>query len=200
MTPEDVAGLLVRVLAVEVRADPETWFVWSSGRRAPIYCDNRRVLGFPEERRQIASALSRAVTEAFPQVQTIAGTATAGIPWSALVAEDLKLPMVYVRSAAKDHGRGKQVEGRLEAGTRTVVLEDLISTGGSSGNSVEALRREGAQVLGVQGIFSYGLPEAERRFAELGLPAYALSDFATLVRILPVSQEEARVLHAWREQ
>lgn len=200
MTPEEVARLLVRVGAVEVRADPETWFVWSSGRRAPIYCDNRLLLGFPEERRQISGALSRAVTQAFPEAQTIAGTATAGIPWSALVAEELKLPMVYVRSAPKDHGRGKQVEGKLEAGAHVVVLEDLISTGGSSAGTVEGLRKEGAQVLGVQAIFSYGLPAAEQRFEELGLPAYALSDFTTLVKILPVSPEEARVLHAWREQ
>jgi orotate phosphoribosyltransferase len=200
VTPEEVARLLVRVQAVEVRADPEQWFVWSSGRRAPIYCDNRLVLGFPAERRQITEALTHAVKDGFPEVETVAGTATAGIPWSALVAERLGIPMVYVRGAAKEHGRGRQVEGKLEAGARVVVVEDLISTGGSSGSTVEALRKEGARVLGVQAIFSYGLPAAERRFEEMGLPAQALSDFATLVRTLPLSPEQARVLQEWRER
>jgi orotate phosphoribosyltransferase len=200
VTPEEVARLLVRVRAVEVRSDPEQWFVWASGRRAPIYCDNRLVLGFPDERRQLAEALADAMRSAFPAVETVAGTATAGIPWSALVAERLGLPMVYVRGAAKEHGRGKQVEGNLGPGVRVVVVEDLISTGGSSGGTVEALRKEGAQVLGVQAIFSYGLPEAEQRFEEIGVPLQALSDFATLVQTLPLSPEQARVLQAWRER
>jgi orotate phosphoribosyltransferase len=198
MTPEDVARLLVRVGAVEVRSDPERWFVWASGRRAPIYCDNRLVLGMTEERRLIGDALVRAVEDHFSGLNAIAGTATAGIPWATLVAERLELPMAYVRGAAKGHGQGRQIEGRLPPDARVVVIEDLISTGGSAGNSVEALRKDGAEVLGVQGIFSYALPEAERRFAELRVRAYSLSDYPALLETLTLSASEARVLHEWQ--
>jgi orotate phosphoribosyltransferase len=200
VTPEEVARLLVQVGAVEVRADPDQWFVWASGKRAPIYCDNRLVLGFPEERRQIADALAAEITRSFSGVETVAGTATAGIPWAALVAERLALPMVYVRSAPKEHGRGRQIEGRLQAGAPVVLVEDLISLGGSSSGAIEALRKEGAPLLGVQAIFSYGLPEADRRFAELGVQARALSDFSTLIETLELSPEQARALHSWRER
>jgi orotate phosphoribosyltransferase len=198
MTPEDVARLLVQVGAVEVRPDPERWFVWASGRRAPIYCDNRLVLGMPEERRRIGDALAGAVADRFSGLDAIAGTATAGIPWATLVAERLELPMAYVRSAPKGHGQGRQIEGRLPSDARVVVIEDLISTGGSAGNSVEALRKVGAEVLGVQGIFSYALAEAERRFAELGVRAYCLSDYPALLETLTLSPSEARVLREWQ--
>ena len=198
MTPEDVAKLLVRIGAVEVRCDPNDWFVWSSGRRAPIYCDNRRTLGFPEDRKSIADALASAITDAYAMVETIAGTATAGIGWAALVGERLGLPMVYVRSAAKEHGQQRQVEGKLDPKTRVVLVEDLISLGGSAGNGVTALRNAGTEVLGIQSIFSYGLPEAVRRFAGLEVRARALSDFDALLATLTLSEEQARALHEWR--
>ena len=199
MTPEEVAKLLVRIGAVEVRCDPGDWFVWASGRRAPIYCDNRRTLGFPEDRKAIADALASAITDAYAMVETIAGTATAGIGWAALVAERLGLPMVYVRSEAKEHGQRRQVEGgKLDAGTRVVLLEDLISLGGSAGNGVTALRNAGAELLGIQAIFSYALPEATRRFAKLEVRARALSDFDALLATLTLSEEQALALHEWR--
>jgi orotate phosphoribosyltransferase len=198
MTPEDVARLLVRLGAVEVRADPEKWFVWASGRRAPIYCDNRRLLGYPEERAQIAEALTRAVRD-HSQVHGIAGTATAGIPWAALVAERLSLPMAYVRSAKKEHGQARQVEGRLPDGCRVVLIEDLVSLGGSSAQAVEALRTEGFEVLGVQAIFTYGLSESERLFSKLGTQLRTLSDFPTLLTTLDLTPEQLDALNAWRE-
>ncbi len=198
MTPEEVAKLLVRIGAVEVRCDSGDWFVWSSGRRAPIYCDNRRTLGFPEDRKAIADALASAITDAYAMVETIAGTATAGIGWAALVAERLGLPMVYVRSAAKEHGQRRQVEGKLGPKTRVVLVEDLISLGGSAGNGVTALRSAGAELLGIQAIFSYALPEAIQRFSDLGVRARALSDFDALLATLTLSEEQALALHEWR--
>jgi orotate phosphoribosyltransferase len=195
---EEIARFLVRAGAVEVRPDPEGWFVWSSGRRAPIYCDNRVLLGIPEGRTRVADALALAIRERFERPGAIAGTATAGIAWAALVAERLELPMVYVRPSRKEHGREQAIEGRLGAGARVVVVEDLISTGGSSGAAVEELRKAGAEVLGVQAIFSYALPEAELRFEELGVVARSLSDYPTLLRTLPLSAVQARALHEWR--
>jgi orotate phosphoribosyltransferase len=200
VTPAELARILVRVGAVEVRADPDHWFVWASGRRAPIYCDNRLVLGFPDERRRIADALAASVTEGFAGVEIVAGTATAGIPWAAMLAERLCLPMVYVRSAPKGHGQGRQVEGRLPEGAAVLLVEDLVSTGGSSASAVEALRKEGARLLGIQAIFSYALPEAERRFEEIGVQLRVLSDFPTLIETLSLSPEQARVLRSWRER
>ncbi len=197
MTPEEVARLLVRLGAVEVRADPEKWFVWASGPRAPIYCDNRRLLGFPEERRRIADALARAIREAHPELGGIAGTATAGIPWAVLVAERLGLSMAYVRRATKEHGQGRRIEGRLPERCRVVLVEDLVSLGGSSASAVEALRDEGFEVAGVQAVFTYALPESERRFAELGVPLSALSDFRSLLETLELSTDGSRVLEEW---
>ncbi len=198
MTAEDVARLLVRLGAVEVRTDPEKWFVWSSGRRAPIYCDNRRVLGFPDERMQIADGLARSIRDGYPDVEGIAGTATAGIAWAGFVAERLGLPMVYVRGAKKPHGQGRQIEGRLPEGCRVVVVEDLVSTGGSSVTTVEALRADGFEVIGIQAIFSHTLPDSQRAFDELGVPLRTLSDFPSLLRTLDLTPEQTQVLEDWR--
>lgn len=199
MKPEEVARLLLAVGAVEIRADPARWFTWSSGKKAPIYCDNRVLCAFPRERAVIADALAAAIHARFADVEVVAGTATAGIPHAAWVAERMALPMVYVRGSAKEHGQGRRVEGRRLSGERVVVVEDAISFGGSSLGAVEAIAAEGGRVLGVQAIFAYGFPETYRRFASAGVAWQALCDFETLISLLSTSEAEARALRAWRE-
>jgi orotate phosphoribosyltransferase len=199
VSPAEVAQLLVRIGAVEVRPDPEDWFTWTSGRRAPVYCDNRILMGFPAERQRIADALVEAVRASQPDVEVIAGTATAGIPHAAWVAERMRLPMVYVRASAKRHGKQKRVEGASLSGERVVVIEDLMSTGGSAADSVDALREEGGKVVGVQAIVSYGLPAAERRFEPLGVPIAALTDYDAILALLDLDEVRLRVLREWRE-
>lgn len=155
-------------------------FIWASGIKSPIYCDNRLTLGYPELRNQIAAGFVE-VINAIGGVELLAGTATAGIPHATLVADRLKLPLVYVRSKAKEHGQGRQIEGAYKKGQKVVVIEDLISTGGSSAKVVEALQAEGLEVLGVCAIFSYLLEAAAVRFEALGVPVYALSDLEALL-------------------
>jgi orotate phosphoribosyltransferase len=169
------AGLLD---AGAVRLSPRSPFTWASGLRSPIYCDNRQLLGFPELRGQIRRALAEAVALADPTL--IAGTSTAGIAWAALVAEELNLPMAYVRPEPKKHGMGRQVEGPHTDGHRVVLIEDLISTGGSSIKCVEALRHEDAQVVEVLALFSYDLPQAEAAFREAGVALKVLATFPEL--------------------
>ncbi len=176
MEPVDVASGLLDAGAV--RLAPLTPFTWASGLKSPIYCDNRQLLGFPALRSGIKAALAEASALLAPTL--IAGTSTAGIPWAAMVADQLGLPMAYVRPEAKTHGMGRQVEGPAGAGHRVVLIEDLISTGGSSIKCVEALLREGAQVLTVLALFSYGLPRAEAAFSAAGVPLRVLATFDDL--------------------
>ncbi len=198
MTPTEVARLLVEIGAIEVRVDPDEWFTWSSGRRAPIYCDNRIVISYPQVRARFATALADSIGERFPGVEVIAGTATAGIPHAAGVADRLSLPMVYVRGEAKGHGQQKRVEGRPLQGERVVVLEDLISFGGSSLSAVDGVGEEGGKVIGVQSIFTYGFPETVRRFEAAHVPWQALSSFDALLETLDLTPDQARVLLDWR--
>jgi len=177
MTQFDLAtGLLD---AGAVRLSPRSPFTWASGLKSPIYCDNRQLLGFPDLRRAIRDALAEKAAELKPTL--IAGTSTAGIPWAALVADVLNLPMAYVRPEPKKHGMGRQVEGPHADGQRVVLLEDLISTGGSSIRCVEALRHEEAQVLEVLALFSYGLPQADEAFQAAGVRLRVLTTFEELV-------------------
>ena len=169
------AGLLE---AGAVRLSPRSPFTWASGLKSPIYCDNRQLLGFPELRP--ASRRPWPQRAALAQPTLIAGTSTAGIPWAALVADQLGLPMAYVRPEPKNHGMGRQVEGPSGAGHRVVLIEDLISTGGSSIRCVEALRQEGAEVLEVLALFSYGLPQAEAAFLAAAVPLGVLATFEEL--------------------
>ena len=169
------AGLLA---ASAVRLSPRSPFTWASGLKAPIYCDNRQLLGFPDLRSGIGEALARLASQAQPTL--VAGTSTAGIPWAALVADRLGLPMAYVRPEPKSHGMGRQVEGPSGQGHRVVLIEDLISTGGSSIRCVEALRREGAEVLQVLALFSYGLPQGEAAFRAAGVELKVLATFDDL--------------------
>lgn len=176
MTARELAAALLDAGAV--RLSPQQPFTWASGLKSPIYCDNRQLLGRPELRRRIAADLVARARGLAPTL--IAGTATAGIPWAALVADALELPMAYVRAEPKKHGMGRQVEGPSAQGQRVVLLEDLISTGGSSLRCAEALRAEGADLLQVLALFSYGLDQATTAFAAAGIPLATLATFTDL--------------------
>ncbi|STO11663.1 Orotate phosphoribosyltransferase [[Flavobacterium] thermophilum] len=197
----DIAAKLLEIGAVALQ--PNEPFTWSSGLKSPIYCDNRLTLAYPDVRRTIADGLAELIRTHFPEADLIAGTATAGIPHAAWVSERLELPMCYVRSQAKAHGKGKQIEGKAEPGQRVVVIEDLISTGGSSLAAVRALKEAGCEVLGVAAIFTYGLDKAKQAFAAENLPAYTLTDYDTLietaVRLGAVSEHDLATLRKWRE-
>ncbi|WP_066318322.1 orotate phosphoribosyltransferase [Bacillus sp. FJAT-29814] len=174
-----IAEKLLEINAVALR--PQDPFTWTSGLRSPIYCDNRLTLSYPEVRRQIAKGLQTLIHNNFTGVEVIAGTATAGIPHAAWVSELMGMPMCYVRSKAKGHGKGNQIEGKVELGQKVVVVEDLISTGGSVITSVQALREAGCNVLGVVSIFTYGLDKGKIAFAEEGIVSHSLTDFPALV-------------------
>jgi orotate phosphoribosyltransferase len=176
LSARDLAGCLLEVGAV--RLQPLDPFTWASGLKAPIYCDNRQLLGFPEVRGQIIEALVARSLALKPTL--VAGAATAGVPWAAMVADRLRLPMAYVRPTPKNHGMGRQVEGPLAKGHRVVLIEDLISTGMSSLRCAEALRAEGAEVPAVLALFSYGLPQATAAFVEAGIEPAVLSSFEVL--------------------
>jgi orotate phosphoribosyltransferase len=193
-----ISGLLD---AGAVRLSPRSPFTWASGLRAPIYCDNRQLLGFPELRSAIKHALAEQAALARPTL--IAGTSTAGIPWAALVADVLGLPMAYVRPEPKKHGMARQVEGPHADGQRVVLIEDLISTGGSSIKCVEALRHEDAQVLEVLALFSYGLPQADAAFAAAKVDLKVLATFQELAERARtkglLDERDAASLAEWRE-
>lgn len=181
---DQVAQALLSAQAVQLSTDP--LFTWASGIQSPIYCDNRLLMGYPELREVVAKQLAEKIQAEFPGCEVVAGTATAGIPHAAWVSSEMRLPMVYVRSKAKEHGRGNQIEGKLSEGQKVVVIEDLISTGGSSITAVEALQKDGADVLGVVSIFSYELPKTAQAFEKLGVPYASLT---TLPKLTEQAQE-----------
>lgn len=201
MISETIARLLLDTGAVILR--PSEPFTWASGWRSPIYCDNRLVLSYPAARREVADALAALVKTDFTTAGAIAGVATAGIPQSALVAERLELPLLYVRAKAKEHGRGNQVEGRIIPGQPVAVIEDLVSTGGSSLAAVQALIAEGADVAGMLCVFTYGFPQATQAFADAGIPFRSLADYDALMRVARAqgrfSEAELASLAAWRQ-
>lgn len=164
-----------------VRLRPENPFTWASGLRSPIYCDNRKTLSYPEVRAYLKHAFASRIREQYPMAECIAGVATGGIAIGALIAEELNLPFIYVRSEAKKHGLGNQVEGVLNPDTKVVVIEDLISTGKSSLQAVEALRDADADVLGLIAIFSYGFAQAAEQFAQADCPFETLSGYDFLL-------------------
>ena len=174
-----IAKDLLKIKAVFFR--PDEPFTWASGIKSPVYCDNRLTLTAPEVRCDVENAIAEAVKTYFPEAEVLMGTATAGIAHAAIVAHMMGLPMGYVRSGAKDHGRQNRIEGELKKGQKVVVIEDLISTGGSVIEVVDALRDAGAEVLGVVSIFTYGMEKASRRFAEAGVTAVSVTDFDTTV-------------------
>jgi orotate phosphoribosyltransferase len=198
---KEIAAHLLEIGAVSL--EPNEPFTWSSGLKSPIYCDNRLTLAYPNVRSAIADGLAALIRTHFSDAEVIAGTATAGIPHAAWVSERLNLPMCYVRSQAKGHGKGKQIEGKVAKGQKVVVVEDLISTGGSSLNAVRALREEGCQVLGVVAIFTYGLEKGKQAFAENNVKVHTLTDYGTLietaVELGVVTEQDLATLRQWRE-
>ena len=179
MIEQTIAEGLLAIGAVFLR--PEEPFTWASGIKSPIYCDNRLTLTAPKVRTQVEKGLMEIVRREYPACEVLMGTSTAGIAHAAIVAHLMDLPMGYVRSGAKDHGRGNQIEGKLEAGQKVVVIEDLISTGGSVIETAQALREAGAQVLGIVCIFTYGMKAGLERLAAAGLSAVSLTDFDAVV-------------------
>jgi len=176
-----IAQDLLRIGAVFFR--PDQPFTWASGIKSPIYCDNRLTLTAPDVRNHVETAIAAAVRQEFPAAEALMGTATAGIAHAAIAAHLLQLPMGYVRSSSKDHGRRNQIEGRLAPGEKVVVVEDLISTGGSVLEAVAALREAGAEVLGIVSIFTYGMQAGLARLAEARVANHSLTDFDTVARI-----------------
>ena len=176
-----VAKALLDIKAVFLR--PEEPFVWASGIKSPIYCDNRLILTAPEARNTVENALAETIRQEYPDCEVLMGTSTAGIPHAAIVGHLMGLPMGYVRSGNKDHGRNNRIEGRLEPGQKVVVVEDLISTGGSCIEVVEALREAGAQVLGIVSIYTYGMQKGLDRLAAANVRNVSLTNFDTTVEV-----------------
>ncbi|HAP64346.1 MAG TPA: orotate phosphoribosyltransferase [Cytophagales bacterium] len=196
-----IAGLLLEIEAI--RLSPDKPFTWASGWKSPIYCDNRLSLSYPAVRSYIKELLVANIQKQFPEAEAIAGVATAGIPQGVLVAEMLDLPFLYVRSKPKGHGMENLIEGKATPGQKVVVLEDLISTGGSSLKSVEALRAAKVEVLGMAAIFTYGFPVAQQNFENAGVDLMVLSDYATMLEEAIgsdyVNENVRDLLSAWRE-
>ena len=196
-----IAGKLLDIGAIKLNLN--TPFTWSSGWKSPIYCDNRLSLSFPELRTLIKTALSQAIKSNFPEVEAIAGVATAGIPQGALVADEMELPFLYVRSKPKGHGMENLIEGKVDAGQKIVVIEDLISTGGSSLKAAEALRQADVKVLGMTAIFTYGFDVADQNFEEAGLPLICLSNYEYLIQAALernyIKEDQLETLRAWRK-
>ena len=176
---KEIAKGLLKIQAVFLR--PNEPFTWASGIKSPIYCDNRLILTDPEVRNTVENEMARVVKEKYPECEKLMGTSTAGIAHAAIAAHILDMPMGYVRGSAKTHGRNNRIEGKLEKGDKVVVIEDLISTGGSSIEVVEALREAGADVLGVISIFTYNTKKADEKFAEANVEKYSLCSVETMI-------------------
>lgn len=198
---EQIASYLLEIQAVRLR--PNEPFRWASGWLSPMYCDNRLTLSFPQIRTFIKNAFVETIKHHFPQVECIAGVATAGIPQASLIADSMNLPLVYVRSEAKKHGLGKQIEGQVIPNQKVVVIEDLVSTGGSSAKVIEALQKANYEVLGLISIMSYGFEQAEKIFENLNVPFISLTTFQDVVveamkRDL-VNEKSMAILQEWRK-
>ncbi|MCM1169086.1 MAG: orotate phosphoribosyltransferase [Bacteroides sp.] len=197
----ETAKFLLQIRAVKLNNNEP--FIWASGRRSPIYCDNRITLSYPHIRTFIRQEFVKIIENKIGPVDAIAGVATGGIPQGALVAQELGLPFVYVRSEAKKHGMGNQIEGEIESGKSVVVVEDLVSTGKSSLLAVDALREHGCDVKGMVAVFTYGLGVAEKNFADARMPLYTLTNYNDLIEcavqldMLPVS--DLKSLQEWRK-
>jgi orotate phosphoribosyltransferase len=198
---QKVAESLLQIKAIKLQ--PNNPFTWVSGWKSPIYCDNRITLSHPAIRTYIRQQLSALVLEEFGSVELIAGVATAGIPQGVLVAQELGLPFVYVRSKIKDHGRGNLIEGELYPGQRVVVIEDLISTGNSSLQAVDTLRKAGCDVAGLVAIFSYSLEIAEKNFKDAKCPCVTLSNYNALIDYATqnnfIDRDDLKLLNKWRQ-
>ncbi len=200
-TPQHFAQKLLQINAVQIK--PQSPFTWASGWKSPVYCDNRTLLAHPHVRDFVKSELANMILEHFPDADCIAGVATAGIPHGVLAADLLKLPFIYVRAKPKEHGKGNQIEGGLQEGWKVVVVEDLVSTGGSSLQAVEALRAAGAEVVGLCALFTYGFPVATKAFEDASVPLHTISNYNALLEIAleggQIKPEEVETLSKWRE-
>lgn len=201
LVAEKIASELLKIEAIKLR--PDQPFKWSSGWNSPIYCDNRFSLSFPDLRAYIKNELAKAIQANFPKVEAIAGVATAGIPQGALVADLLNLPFLYVRPKPKDHGMENLIEGRLEKGQKIVLVEDLISTGGSSIKAAEALRDAGAAIEGMVAIFNYNFALAEENFKKANIKLVSLSGYNELIKVCEqtklFSESQILSLNEWRK-
>ena len=193
-----------KLLAVEaVKLSPEAPFTWASGWKSPIYCDNRKLLSYPDIRTFVKLELARLVAENFGEAEVVAGVATGAITQGALVADLLGLPFVYVRPKPKDHGMGNQIEGQLDAAKKVVVVEDLISTGGSSLKAVDAIRKNGNEIVGMVASYTYGFDVAASAFADANVKLLTLSDYNAVIEVAAetgyIKQEQIETLAAWRK-
>ena len=195
------AAKLLNVKAIKLQ--PTNPFTWASGWKSPFYCDNRKTLSFPDLRSFVNVELTRTILENFPEAEAVAGVATGAIAQGALVADALGLPFAYVRSKAKDHGMANLIEGELQPGTKVVVVEDLISTGGSSLKAVEALRAAGYEVVGMVASYTYGFPVAEQAFADADVKLITLTNYEAVVaealRTGYIADDQVPMLHEWRK-
>lgn len=198
---EKIASALLSIEAVALR--PNDPFTWTSGIKSPIYCDNRLTMSYPEIRDLIAESFAALIREQYPETEVIAGTATAGIPHAAFVAQKLGLPMIYIRDKAKGHGKENQIEGLVKEGQKVIVIEDLISTGGSSIKAAQAVEQSGAEVLAVLAIFSYQLDRAVNGFEEAGIALQTLSNYSALIDVAlregAIAEGDIVLLRSWRE-
>lgn len=198
---EFISKELLRIGAVTIR--PKNPYTWTSGLISPIYCDNRLTMSFPEVRNQIVTDLVDIIKTHYPEVEVIAGTATAGIPHAAWVADRLNLPMIYIRSEAKKHGTGKQIEGTFKPGAKIVVIEDLISTGQSVIDAVNVAKGEGGDVLGVAAIFTYELPLGKSAFTDLTIDYQTVTDYSSLIVAALASgnieEDDLAALEKWKD-
>lgn len=194
------AAKLLKVKAIKLQ--PTNPFTWASGWKSPFYCDNRKTLSYPELRSFVKLETARLVMENFPEAEAVAGVATGAIPQGALVADVLSLPFVYVRSKPKDHGLENLIEGELRPGMKVVVVEDLISTGGSSLKAVEAIRQNGCEVVGMVAAYTYGFAVAERAFKEAGVKLLTLTNYEAVVaealRTGYIKESDVQLLNEWR--
>ena len=198
---KEMAAKLLKIKAIKLQ--PQEPFTWASGWKSPIYCDNRKVNSYPEVRTYVKLRLAQLVLKNFAEAEAVAGVATGAISQGALVADVLGLPFAYVRPKPKDHGMGNQIEGELAAGTKVVVVEDLISTGGSSLKAVEALRQAGVEVLGMVASHTYGFAVAEEAFKEAGVTLYTLTDYEHVISEAAetgyVTEADLELLRQWRK-
>ena len=195
-----IAEKLLQINAIKLSINNP--FSWASGWKSPIYCDNRKILSFPFVRDFIKSEMCNIIFQSFENAEIIAGVATAGIPWGAMAADQLKLPYIYVRPKPKEHGLGNQIEGFYESGKRVVVVEDLISTGKSSLQVVDVLRKAGLKIEGMVSIFNYGFDEAKKAFEKTGVTLKSLTDYPSLIELAisknSISENEQKELLLWR--
>lgn len=195
------ASKLLKIKAIKLQ--PNNPFTWASGWKSPFYCDNRKTLSYPDLRNYVKFEIVHTILEEFPEVEAIAGVATGAIPQGALVADALHLPFVYVRSKPKDHGLENLIEGELRPGMKVVVIEDLISTGGSSLKAVEAIRKNACEVIGMVASYTYGFPVAKKAFKEAGVKLVTLTDYehvvAEALETGYIADDEVELLHEWRK-